>query len=287
MLKFEADELVNIAKRYYILLDLNNKITIAYNIKVQNMIIVSDFEKDFDLDLKDKYKISKCDIGYVINSAEGVLYFLHEYRNFIYAKHGFQKINALESMILEFRKFIIREMNLQITNQEWMTSDEENCKLYYETNKSKKKETLLNHFDKIVNPYSAGNIDETTLLNTHNLKPYLNNNRDCIQFEINDEIGTRKYLRRKEGFVYTYIGKIDNKDIHVCHYFNSEMGEGISAIIDGIKIRYNFKNKVLTIDDKMIPIEDEYFICEILMSVIKQYDFEFYKKVKIFKKISD
>lgn len=273
---------LNVLDKYYILNDVRDEIKLTYNFVNDKIYLFGNFEEEFISSIdKEKYGILDSEDGYIMNNLEGVLYFYHEYRNYIFGKRNLVKIDILPFMIEDYRKRIISKYKLDISNDEWMLDDSKNCSKYFEKKKniSDKLKILLEEFDQIVNPYSKG----INLESISSIKGYISDNeRKCIAVETKDDISIRRYLRRAQGFVYKFIANTDMGNINLCHYFNNE-GEGISALIDGIKVKYNLNTKVFQINDKDVIMDDEYFICELLMNAIKYYNIEFYKKVKTFK----
>jgi len=269
---------LEVLNKYYILSDVKDGIAIAYNFETDKIYLFGEFPLEFINSLeREKYGIVFSDGGYVVNALEGILYFYHEYRNYI---TNLPKIDILSFMVEDLRKMIISKYRLDISNDSWMLEDEKNHLRYLETkrNTSSKMRQLLDEFDSIVNPNSE-NVNMDVI---NRVKGYITDDgRKCIAVETKDEISTRRYLRRNEGFVYKFIIKNNNEDINICHYFNED-GEGISALINGVKVRYSLTTNVLQINDKAAVLDD-YLVCEILMNAIKYYNVDLYNKIKLFK----
>lgn len=270
MLKVEVETIIDILKRYYILMELPPFFTFSLNIYSGEVHIFNNFSTDFDSQLdKKSYDITRTSDGYIIKNPISLLYFVHTYRNFLQTK----SIDCLEYMKNDFYKSMIKEFDLKMSSQTWMSLDDKNNSRYFETKKSVKLQSLLDEFDKMVNPLEN---NEEEFGNVVELNPYIDRNRKCVKLKIQNEKVVTKFLRRYEGFVYTYINTDEN--FQICHYFNNEFGECISAEINETKLRYQLENGVLTIDDKKIVLTDESLIYFLLES-INHFDKELYNKI--------
>lgn len=198
-------------------------------------------------------------------------------------------------MIVDLNKILINKADFTIPKHIWMIEDKKNCKCYYDTLKYTPEylRILLDEFEDVINPFSKGILDENILKNTRDVKLYQEkNHKNCAHFTINDDKCIRKYLRRDEGFAYTFTGKPKNNiKIYLCHYFkgigNSDGGEGISIILpSGHNIKYNLTKQEFEINQlRNMDIEKVlYLICKILEDIIRTIKPNSLEKVEIFKK---
>lgn len=276
MLRNEADMAINILDRYYISSEFNIPFVISYNIKDKNIHVEIEFNSSFE-DTIDKSKCSfiKKYRYYIFDDCISFLYFFHEYRNYIFAQAGLDRVECLDYMLNDIKVFQLKNFNLSISNGSWVI---DNYDMYLKARNNEILNVLLPEFDKLVNPYYDG-IKEDDVAKTSDIKTYLDWGKECIHFTIKDD-SIKKYLRRRNGYVYTLI----NEKI-ICHYFN-ESGEGIVVSYNDNKVRYNMTKNILEVNDEIIEYNENimYFIYESLMDVIKDNNIELYKKIKMFKK---
>lgn len=263
---------IEVLKKYHIINDIKDSIDASYDFINDLIKLSGNFSDEFDLSLDiNKYKMKKLDNSYILEDAESVLYFFHEYRNYILC--NFQ-INALPYMIQDYREEMINRCDMGISNEEWILQDNENGLKYLETRKnmSEKVKDLLNEFDEIVNPFSKGNKDVKNLVS---ISCYLSEkNQKCVFSKIVDRVSIRKYSRQENGFGYIFTVQTRNLNCNISHYFNEE-GEVLHVVSDSIEVKFNFSSNTFENKGSLIEHPDS-FISEILLEnvvgTIKKYN---------------
>lgn len=271
MTKLEFDICLKVLEQYYIRMGLKNIFEPIYNEKEKAAIIDYYFPLNFDDQLDKKYNIRKesFQIGlinrYILKDAVSFIYFYQTFRNYLVNLIGMPSMDALDDMLDSFKTHLFRKAALSITNHSWMSHIEKNSNMYAETIKQNPNDivSLLDKFDKCVNPFLDKEIDEKSISNIFDVDVYMENGiSNCAHFTIKNDNIVKKYNRHSSGFLYPQKIFADSYNFYIGHYFNIDKnGEVVSIILEEenkvYNIKYNLTDKTIDILENVQLMNDD------------------------------
>ena len=236
---------------------------------------------------------------YHIDTKEGLVIFITEMKDYLARKQGNAEIEVqrFNELMISINTEIIKKVNPDITNYEWMQVDKENNRDYFNTllneeNISFKKEfrKAIDDFDKTINPFINTDIELDEVENyiqkvniSANAYKWKEKCENCCQMLITDLKSGNKasYYRNQDGFSYQLHYILGEEQyLDVLHYYSTKKSEynaeGEVIAIDywgdnveqKIDVRYNLTSGTIgeTYGEKfpITPIQEKYIYNELL-----------------------